>query len=72
MRIETHDLTMAAYLKAKGADLSKITLQGTRGTFIFEDVDQALVIAFDTGHALIEPVMFHTMLKQLATACKRM
>lgn len=72
MRIETHDLTLAAYLKAKGAELTTITLQGTRGTFVFEDVDQQLVAAFDTGRALIEPVIFHTMLKQLATACKRM
>ena len=72
MKIETTDITMAAYLKAQGAELSKISLQGTRGLFIFENVDKDIVTAFDTGHALIEPVLFHTMLKQLATACKRM
>ena len=72
MRIETTDITMAAYLKAKGAELTTIALQGTRGAFIFEDVSPELVKQFDTGHGLVEPVLYHTMLRQLATACKRM
>lgn len=72
MKIDTTDIAMAAFLKSKGVELSKITMVGLKGTFTFDNVDRDLVAQFDTGHALIEPVLFHTMLKQLATACKRM
>jgi hypothetical protein len=70
--IETSDIVLAASLKVKGYKLDRIEKQGNRGIFCFADVDDAVLIEFDLGKCLVEPVSFNNAIKALTTATRRM
>lgn len=68
---ETSDIVLAATLKVMGTKLEKIEKQGNRGIFCFRDVDAALLMRFDLGQALVDPVAFNHAIKALTTAARR-
>lgn len=69
---KTADIVLAAFLKISGCEMSGIEKQGQKGTFVFIDVDQDLIRAYDLGQARVEPVVFNNTIKQLTTSVKRM
>lgn len=71
MQFKTSDIVLASTLKVKGIPLIDIEMTGTRGIFVFELVNEALLQAFDLGDILVEPNTFHQAVKQLTTAVRR-
>lgn len=71
MQYKTSDIVLAASLKSLGNTLSSVELQGSKGIFIFEDVEQKFLDQFDLGQVRIEPIMFHSAVKQLTTIVRR-
>ncbi len=71
-RYKTTDIVLAATLKTSGYSLLDIEVQGTKGTFIFGDVDVEFLTQFDLGKQRIEPVEFNNAIKQLTTSVRRM
>lgn len=69
---KTTDIILAAYLRLNGFSLVRIEKQGNKGIFVFDEVDAALVSTYDIGNALVEPVAFNNMIKQLTTSVRRM
>lgn len=69
---KTTDIVLAAFLKISGCQMTGIEKQGQKGTFVFVNVDQELVRAYDLGQARVEPVVFNNTIKQLTTSVKRM
>ncbi len=69
---KTTDIILAAFLRLNGFSLVRIEKQGNKGTFVFDDVDETLVHTYDYGNALVEPVAFNNMIKQLTTSVRRM
>ncbi len=69
--IETSDIVLAATLKVMGQKLDRIDKQGNRGIFCFSDVDEDLLLNFDLGKSLVEPVAFNNAIKALTTATRR-
>ncbi len=69
--IETSDIVLAATLKVMGQKLDRIDKQGNRGIFCFSDVDEDLLLSFDLGKSLVEPVAFNNAIKALTTATRR-
>jgi hypothetical protein len=67
----TTDITLASVLKEGGYVLDRIRVQGTKGIFYFKDVPDEMLVNYDTGKLLIEPVSFHSAIKTLTTAVKR-
>ena len=72
MEYRTTDIILAAYLRLEGVQMLRIEKQGNKGTFVFEDVDQNVVEAYDLGRARVEPVAFNNQIKQLTTSVRRM
>jgi hypothetical protein len=72
IQYRTTDIVLASYLRVKGCTMTGIEKQGQRGTFVFEDVDEALITAYDLGTAKVEPLSFNNMVKTLTTAVRRM
>lgn len=72
MEYSTTDIILAAVLKLKGYKLLRIDMTGSRGTFVFEDIDERIIISFDMGSVLVEPTAFNGTIKQLSTATRRM
>lgn len=68
----TTDIVLAAYLRLNGCVLKQISKQGSKGTFIFEDVTEELLRTYDLGQAQVEPVLFNNTIKQLTTSVRRM
>ena len=68
---KTSDIVLAAFLKLNGCSMSGIEKQGLKGTFVFVNVDPALINAYDLGHAQVEPVAFNNTIKQLTTSVRR-
>lgn len=68
---DTTDIVLAAYLYTQKCTLKSVNVRGTKGTFVFEHVDPALVTQFDLGQARVEPFEFNNAVKQLTTACRR-
>ncbi len=68
----TTDIVLASYLKLSGCSMLKIEKQGQKGTFVFSDVNDDLVKAYDLGKAQVEPVAFNNTIKQLTTSVRRM
>jgi hypothetical protein len=52
--------------------MTGIEKQGQKGTFVFENVSDDLVVAYDLGNAQVEPVSFNNAIKQLTTSVRRM
>lgn len=69
---KTSDIILAAYLRLNGFTMARIDKQGNKGTFVFEDVDDAVINTYDFGNAQVEPVAFNNMVKQLTTSVRRM
>lgn len=72
LEYSTTDIVLAAYLKVKGCDLTRIEKQGHQGTFVFKNVLPSLLSEYDLGKASVEPVAFNSTIKQLTTSVKRM
>lgn len=72
MQYKTSDIILAACLKNKGFVLSKIELQGSKGIFVFNQVDTSVIYEYDLGKMLVEPVSFNNTIKQLTTSVRRM
>ncbi len=69
---KTSDIILAAYLRLVGVAMERIEKQGSKGTFVFNDVDTEVVSTYDLGNAQVEPVAFNNMVKQLTTSVRRM
>lgn len=67
----TTDIVLAAYLRLNECIMLGIEKIGQRGTFVFESVDDGLIKSYDLGQALVEPVAFNNMIKQLTTSVRR-
>ena len=69
---KTTDIVLAASLKVSNFDLTQIELQGTKGIFVFEQVNQEFLMDFALGKITVEPVAFNNTIKQLTTSVRRM
>lgn len=69
---KTSDIVLASFLKLHGCQMLRIEKQGQKGTFVFEDVQEQLIRAYDLGKAQVEPVAFNNAIKQLTTSVRRM
>jgi hypothetical protein len=69
---KTTDIILAATLRVHGYMLHLIELNGKKGTFIFEDVDQEFITDYDLGNIKVEPISFNNNIKQLTTSVRRM
>jgi hypothetical protein len=68
----TSDIVLASYLKLSGCQMLRIEKQGQKGTFVFEQVREELIRAYDLGKASVEPVALNNAIKQLTTSVRRM
>lgn len=68
----TSDIILAATLRLQQVTMERIEVSGSKGTFVFDGVDQQFVDDFDLGKVQVEPVSFHNMIKQLTTSVRRM
>lgn len=69
---KTTDIILAACLRLKGFEMVEIELNGSKGTFCFDEVDDDILTDFDLGRMLVEPVTFNNTVKQLTTSVRRM
>lgn len=69
---KTTDIILAAVLKLKNYTMTDIERTGSKGTFVFMDVNQDDVKEFDLGKVLVEPITFNNAIKQLTTSVRRM
>lgn len=67
----TTDIVLAAFLKVSGHQVTGIEKQGQKGTFVFSNVPDEFIRAYDLGKALVEPVSFNNSIKQLTTSVRR-
>lgn len=68
----TTDIILAACLKLKGFPLKSIECNGSKGTFVFEDIDTNVITEYDLGQTKVEPVAFNNAIRQLTTSVRRM
>ena len=69
---KTTDIVLAATLKLTGYNVLRIDVEGSKGTFVFEDVDKASLQDFDLGKITVEPVAFNNTIRQLTTSVRRL
>ena len=69
---KTTDIILAACLRLNNFNMTEIELQGNKGTFVFQNVDDDFIHEYDLGKCLVEPVAFNNMIKQLTTSVRRM
>ncbi len=69
---KTSDIVLAAVLRLSDIELIDIEVAGTKGTFIFTNIDADFLIQYDLGKASVEPVAFNNMIKQLTTSVRRL
>jgi hypothetical protein len=69
---KTTDIILAAVLRINDAELIDIEVAGTKGTFIFCNVDGDFLTQYDLGKVLVEPITFNNMVKQLTTSVRRL
>jgi hypothetical protein len=69
---KTSDIILAACLKVHQHTMVSIEISGTKGTFVFSDVDEDLLNEYDLGNLRVEPVTFNNTIKQLTTSVRRM
>ena len=72
MQYRTTDIILAACLRLRDYEMTEIELSGSKGTFIFNDVDDEFIHEYDLGKCVVEPVAFNNMVKQLTTSVRRM
>lgn len=68
----TTDIVLAASLRVHNFKMTLIEVTGNRGTFIFENVDDAFLTQYDLSKCSVEPVAFNNAIKQLTTSVRRM
>lgn len=71
MEYRTSDIILAACLRLEGIQMTDIEVVGSKGTFVFEDVDDDVISQYDLGQVRVEPVAFNNMIKQLTTSVRR-
>jgi len=69
--LSTTDIVLAAYLKVRGFKMIEILKNGNKGTFIFDDVPDAIINEYDLGQAKVEPKALNYEIKALTTAARR-
>lgn len=69
---KTTDIILAACLRLSGFEMTKIELNGSKGTFCFDEVSEDILTDYDLGKCLVEPVSFNNTIKQLTTSVRRM
>lgn len=69
---KTSDIVLAATLKVHGSHMIRIDIEGTKGIFVFEDVDDNTLKQFDLGNMMVEPVIFNNTIRQLTTSVRRL
>ncbi len=72
MEYKTSDIVLASYLRLSGYEIVRIEKVGMKGTFVFVDVDDNHIQAYDFGRARVEPAAFNNTIKSLTTAVRRM
>jgi len=68
----TTDIVLAASLRVHNYKMSGIEIVGSRGTFVFENVDEDFLLQYDLSKCAVEPVAFNNAIKQLTTSVRRM
>jgi hypothetical protein len=68
---KTTDIVLAAFLRLNGHPIAQIEKNGLKGTFVFSNIGDDLLKKYDLGQALVEPVAFNNMIKQLTTSVRR-
>lgn len=69
---KTTDIILAACLRLNDYDMVMIEKEGSKGTFVFADVDLDFITEYDLGKVHVEPVAFNNAIKQLTTSVRRM
>lgn len=69
---ETRDIVLAATLRVLNFVMKDIVVDGTKGTFIFEDVPSQVIDDYDLQRIKVEPMSLNNMIKQLTTSVRRM
>jgi hypothetical protein len=69
---KTTDIILASFLRLSGYQMIQIELNGSKGTFCFEQVDDDILTEYDLGNCRVEPVTFNNTIKQLTTSVRRM
>jgi hypothetical protein len=69
---KTTDIVLAASLRVHNYRMNSIEIVGSRGTFVFENVDQDFLLQYDLSKCQVEPVAFNNAIKQLTTSVRRM
>ncbi len=72
LEYKTSDIVLAAFLRLSGCQMSGIDKQCQKGTFVFLNVADSLIVDYDLGNAQVEPVSFNNAIKQLTTSVRRM
>jgi hypothetical protein len=72
IKYNTTDIVLAACLKLSNYNLLTINVNGNKGIFIFENVDEQFLVDYDLGKHLVEPVSFNSTIKQLTTSVRRL
>ena len=67
----TSDIVLAACLRVMGHDMSDIEVIGSKGTFVFSKIPDSILVEYDLGKLLVEPVVFNNTVKQLTTSVRR-
>lgn len=68
----TSDIVLASFLRLNKCQMLRIEKVGQKGTFVFSNVSDDLIEAYDLGNALVEPVAFNNAIKSLTTSVRRM
>lgn len=71
-KYETNDILLAATLIYSGWDLEDMFVNGTKGTFVFYDVDDEIISQYNLGKCRVEPIEYNNKIKQLTTSVRRM
>lgn len=69
---KTSDIILAACLRVYQYNMVSIEISGSKGTFVFSDVEEELLSKYDLGILRVEPVSFNHTIKQLTTSVRRM
>lgn len=69
---KTQDIVLASCLKLTGYDMIRIEKDGSKGLFVFADVDEQFIQDFDLEKITVKPIAYHNTVKQLTTSVRRL
>lgn len=72
MIYKTTDIVLAASLVVHSYKMTSIETSGSRGTFVFDNVDDEFLTQYDLSKCSVEPVAFNNSIKRLTTSVRRM